>query len=52
MATEYGYRYSAEGVENWCPGWDQDAIRDLCADEGATMIARDVSPTRIVSIRA
>lgn len=49
MRTEYGYR-TPNGLERWCK--DRDQAIFLGADlPGFALIARDVSDTRVVSIR-
>lgn len=50
MATEYGYR--ADGQDYWQAGTPVDALTNFCRVNSLTLIAREVSEPRIVSIRA
>lgn len=49
MATEYGYR-NGESDTWW--GYDRASAENVCRLHGFSLIAREVSDTRLLSIRA
>lgn len=50
MKTEYGTQ-SVSGEEEWWEGLSRDEAAELCKKYDCTLIAREVSEPRVVSIR-
>lgn len=49
MRTQYGYRETPSSEAKW-PAWTRHTLRETCRARGWIMVAREVSPTRVVAL--